>query len=299
MQAVNAAYGSKLDAQYFFQQADILLDQSPGRVRLGEQVQIFLVEKSAGLLEILGKPDVTEAVSPEQAAKDLANRRMEGAKFVEGYNVERVAETIDAKRADELKKNPRAADELGLSAEDVAAVLRRYAGREDVELMDALRRERAAVECGGFARVARLVGIEVERADIREDDAVSGICRLHRVVNTEPGHDDGALDEPVDVSAVHDLLPADGLPAFLRDMRGHFVEEPTLERVLGLVALLGVLHAQTERIDLRLNLPALLPLAFRGFVTAEVDPGAREKVVFSGVAPSGGFTGSIRTSRNR
>ena len=71
--------------------------------------------------EIFGKPDVAEAVSLEQAAQDIANRRQETSKFIDGYNIERVAEQIDAKRADQLKVNPRAADELGLSAEDVEA----------------------------------------------------------------------------------------------------------------------------------------------------------------------------------
>ena len=52
----------------------------------------------------------------------LPNRRQQGAQYIEGHRYFRVvAEQIDKARAEELKKNPRSADELGLSAEDVAA----------------------------------------------------------------------------------------------------------------------------------------------------------------------------------
>jgi hypothetical protein len=71
--------------------------------------------------EHLGKPDVKEAVTPEQAAKELSSARVTAAKFVEGTNLSNIAEQVDKARAEVIKTNPKAAEELGLSAEDVEA----------------------------------------------------------------------------------------------------------------------------------------------------------------------------------
>jgi hypothetical protein len=69
--------------------------------------------------EHLGKPDLTEALTPAQAAKDLSAARGEVGKYVEGFNLTEFQSQVDKARAEEMKKNPRAIDELGLSKEDV------------------------------------------------------------------------------------------------------------------------------------------------------------------------------------
>jgi hypothetical protein len=56
--------------------------------------------------EILGKPDLAEALTAEKAAKDLASFRQETSRFIEGANLLQFAEGLDKARADERKKNP-------------------------------------------------------------------------------------------------------------------------------------------------------------------------------------------------
>ena len=57
--------------------------------------------------EILGKPDITEAVTLEQAAKDTASRRQETSRFIEGYNLQQFAEGLDNPCGGTEDKSPR------------------------------------------------------------------------------------------------------------------------------------------------------------------------------------------------
>src|SRR6267142_114548 len=71
--------------------------------------------------EALGKPDPNEAVTAKQAAEENASSRADVSRFVEGVNLADFAAQIDKGRAEAIKNNPRAAEEMGLSAEDIEA----------------------------------------------------------------------------------------------------------------------------------------------------------------------------------
>lgn len=71
--------------------------------------------------EHVGKPDLKEAVTPEQAAQELATARGEVSKYVDGLNLLDFAGKIDKARAEEMKNNPRAVEQLGLSKQDIEA----------------------------------------------------------------------------------------------------------------------------------------------------------------------------------
>lgn len=73
------------------------------------------------LRDAVGRSNPREAVTPEQAAKELSVFRGEASKFIDGVNLATYAVEVDKARAEEMKKNPRAAAELGLSSEDIEA----------------------------------------------------------------------------------------------------------------------------------------------------------------------------------
>ena len=82
--------------------------------------------------EHVGKPDATEAVTVKQAAQELATTRTNVSKYVEGSNLNNIAAEVDKARAEIIKaRGPEAAQELGLSAEDIAAA-KKAADGEDI-----------------------------------------------------------------------------------------------------------------------------------------------------------------------
>ena len=68
-----------------------------------------------------GNPDPLEAVTVKQAAQERSMASSEIKTFTEGMDLAKFAEEIDAKRAKLIDGNAKAADVLGLSAEEVAA----------------------------------------------------------------------------------------------------------------------------------------------------------------------------------
>jgi hypothetical protein len=67
------------------------------------------------------KPDIKEVATPEQAARELSALRGAVATYTEGTNLNNLADQVDKARAEALKNNPKAAEELGLSQADVEA----------------------------------------------------------------------------------------------------------------------------------------------------------------------------------
>jgi hypothetical protein len=71
--------------------------------------------------ETIGKPDPKEAGTARQQAQDLASARAVVQTFADGLSKQDFANQIDKARGEALKNNPKAAEELGLSSEDIKA----------------------------------------------------------------------------------------------------------------------------------------------------------------------------------
>jgi hypothetical protein len=83
-------------------------------------------------------PDPLEAVTVAQAAADRSMASSEIKTFTESMDLAKFAEEIDAKRAKLIDGNPKAADVLGLSPEEVAAAkAAKEAAKEAAEGMEA------------------------------------------------------------------------------------------------------------------------------------------------------------------
>ena len=114
-------------------------------------------------------------------------------------------------------------------------------------------------------RIASLIIVEVEMAVGRHDHVVAHLGSGDAAFGTAPRHDRRALRD----AAVEDLVPADDLAAFFRQVFLDRRDEVTLEFRLAGEALL--FHQG-------LAFRAFLPFLARGFVAADVDVFRREDV---------------------